>query len=202
MNVFGKALAIFSFEDYENLTENALFSVPLIVIGVFIGIAIALFATVFNKRVLGGMVRKLLSEEALSSESAKTLDELGLANNFFLRYAVKGNVSLRRVVYCREEDEFLQKQEEERKNAPSPKKFRAKSFRVDPKLHHFYIPEEQKDTAATKFEKKGTSLVALGVLLLVLFLLLIALLFALPKLMGWLDQLLGSVSSASSNDIV
>ena len=201
MNVFEKTLAILSFEDYENLTENALFSVPLIVIGVFLGIAIALFVTVFNKRILGEMVRKLLSEESLSSESAKTLDELGLANHFLLRHAVKGNVSLRRVVYCREEEEFLQKQEEERQNAPSPKKFRAKPFRVDPKAHHFYIPEDQKDTAAAKFDKKGTSYVALGISLLLLLVLMIALLFALPKLMEWLDQLVGSVSSGG-NDIV
>ena len=201
MNVFEKTLAILSFEDYENLTENALFSVPLIVIGVFLGIAIALFVTVFNKRILGEMVRKLLSEESLSSESAKTLDELGLSNHFLLRHAVKGNVSLRRVVYCREDEEFLQKQEEERKNAPSPKKFRAKPFRVDPKAHHFYIPEDQKDTAAAKFDKKGTSFVALGILLLLLLVLMIALLFALPKLMEWLDQLVGSVSSGG-NDIV
>ena len=202
MNVLGKALSIFSFEYYENLSENALFSVPLIVIGVFVGVVIALLATVFNKRILGGMVRKLLMEEALSADSAKTLDELGFKNHLLLRYAVKGNVSLRRVVYCREEEEFLQKQEEERKNAPSPKKFRAKPFRVDPKVHHFYIPEEQKDTAAVKFEKKGTSPVALGILLLVLIVLLIVLLFALPKLMEWLNQLVGSFSSENGNDIV
>ena len=199
MNVFQKSLAILSFEDYENLTENALFSVPLIVIAVFLGVAIALFVTVFNKRVLGEMVRKLLSEEASSADSAKTLEELGLVNNFLLRHAVKGNVSLRRVVYCREEEEFLRQQEEARENAPSSKKFRAETFRIDPNVHHFYIPEEQKDTAAAKFEKKGTSLVGLLIWLLLLFVLLIVILLALPKLMEWLDQLLGSFSSDANN---
>ncbi len=201
MNVFGKALAILSFEDYENLTENALFSVPLIVIGIFVGIAIALFASVFTKRVLGGMVRKLLAEEALSADSAKTLDELGLGSHVLLCHAVKGNVSLRRVVYCREEDQFLQEQEEQKQASPSPKKFKSKPFRVDPKMHHFYIPEEQKETAAAKFQEKGTSIVSLCVLLIVLVVLLTVILFALPKLMEWFDKFLGMFGS-DSNDIV
>jgi len=187
--------------EYENLTENALFSVPLIVIAVFVGIAIALLVSVFTKRVLGGMVRKLLAEEALSADSAKTLDELGFGAHFFLCRAVKGNVSLRRVVYCREEDQFLREQEELKQASPSPKKFKSKPFRVDPKTHHFYIPEEQKETAEKKFDEKGTSIVSLCIWLIVSAVLLTVILFALPKLMEWFDKFLGMFGS-DSNDIV
>ena len=187
-------------QGYENLTGNALFSVPLIVIAVFFGIAIALCSSVFTKRVLGGMVRKLLAEEALSSDSAKTLDELGFRNHLLLRFAVKGNVSLRRVVACREEEEFLQKQAEARLESKSSKKIRTKVFRVDSKAHHFYILAEQRDAAATKFEKKGTSFGALWILLILLFVLMIVVLASLPRLMNWLDQLVGMVNSGSSSN--
>lgn len=190
---------IFMDQSYENLNENSLFSVPLIVIGIFVGVAIALIVNVFTKRVLGEMVRKLLAEEVTSEASAKTLEELGLGKNPFLRHAVKGNVSLRRVVYCREEEEFLREEEKQRESADSPKKFKYKPFRIQPKEHHFYIPEEQRDTAAVKFENKGTSFVALGILLLVLLVGLIAVLFALPHLMEWLDRLVGSIGSSSSS---
>lgn len=184
---------------YENLSENALFSFPLILIGVILGIAIALFVNVFTKRVLGELVRTLLAQDVLSAESAKTMGELGFSKNFLLRYAVKGNVSLRRVVVCCEEEEFLRKQEEERENSPSSKKFRAKSFRIDSQKHHFYIPEEQRDAAAMKFEKKGTSLGAMLILLAILLVLLIVLLAALPTLMSWLDTLIGSFGSSENN---
>ena len=62
---------IFTDQSYENLNENSLFSVPLIVIGIFVGVAIALIVNVFTKRVLGEMVRKLLAEEVTSEASAK-----------------------------------------------------------------------------------------------------------------------------------
>ena len=193
---------IFSDGGYENLTENALFSVPMIVFAVVIGIAIAFVVTVFTKRVLGGLVRTLLAQEITSEDSAKTLDELGFGQNFLLKHAVKGNVSLRRVVYCREEDEFLREQEAQRKEGGHSKKVKEKAFRVNPSEHHFYIPAEQRDTAAVKFEKAGTSLVALWVWLAVLAVLLIILLFALPALMEWLDRLLGSFGSSAGENIV
>jgi len=183
-------------QDYENLSGNSLFSVPLIVIGIFVGVAIALIVNVYTKRVLGRMVRTLLSQECTSEESAKTMEELGLGANFLLRHAVKGNVSLRRVVYCREEEEFLR--EEEKQIDASSDKRKRKSFRVNPEEHHFYIPEDQKYTAEIKFEAKGSSPVALCILLVILFVGLIAILFALPKLMEWLDRLLGSFGSSSS----
>ncbi len=196
--------AFLSEGNYEHLSSGSMISVPLIVVGLFIGIAIALVASVFTKRVLGAPVRKLLSEGATSADSAKTLAELGLAKNWFLAHAFRGNVSLRRVVRCREEDEFLKEQEEKacaEENAKKARKLRAAIFRVDPKVHHFYIPEEYRDMANVKFDKKGTSIGALVLLLVLLFVALIVLLLVLPRLMGLVDDFVGTMkSAASSND--
>ena len=189
---------------YENLSSGSLISVPLIVVGLFLGVAIALVVNVFTKRVLGAPVRKLLSENATSADAAKTLAELGVDKNWFLAHAFRGNVSLRRVVRCREEDEFLKAQEEKacaEENPKKAKKLRAETFRVDPKVHHFYIPEEYRDMATVKFDKKGTSIVSLVILLLALFVALLVLLLVLPRLMGLVDDFVGTMkSAASSND--
>ena len=207
---------------YENLGSNSLISIPLIVVGLFVGIALAFVATVFTKRVLGELVRKLLAEKVFSSEEAKTLSELSLEKNIFLRRAVKGNVSLRRVVHCREEDEYYQDSEEAveaeislpdesealeiteetPKRIKKPKK---KPFRVNPKLHHFYIPEEYRDMASVKFDKKGTSWSKMIILLVILLVALILFLLFLPSLMEILNGFVGTMKNAvaeGSNKVV
>ena len=194
--------------DYEYLGGSTL-SVPLIMIGIFVGIAIAFVATVFTKRVWGAMVRKLLAEEIHSAENAKTLAELSLDRNIFLRRAVKGNVSLRRVVACREEEEFLREQErvaaeleEARANDPSLKKAkkpRVAPFRVDPDKHHFYIPEDCRSMAGVKFDKKGTSIGKLVILLLLLLICLIVVLLILPRVMTLVNDFVGTMKSATSS---
>lgn len=195
--------------NYENMGSGSGIPIPWIIVAVFMGIAFAFVATVFTKRVWGEMVRRLLSEQALSAESAKTMSELSLDKNIFLRRAVKGNVSLRRVVFCREEEEFLREQdqkaaeyEEARKQDPSlkkSKKMRSVSFRVDPDKHHFYIPEDCRDMASVKFDKKGTSIGKLILLLVLLLISLIIVLLALPRLMELLDGFVGTMKSAASS---
>ncbi|MBO5938147.1 MAG: hypothetical protein J6Q82_01430 [Clostridia bacterium] len=201
--------AFLSEGNYENLSSDSMLSLlPWLIIAIFVGIALSFVVTVFTKRVLGAMVRGMLSDEASSPEKAKTLSELGFDKNFFLRRAVRGNVSLRRVVHCREEEEFLLAQEEERaayeearKNDPSMKKWpkKVKEFRVDSMAHHFYIPEECRDMASVKFNQKGTSIGSLVVLFVLLLIFLIVLLIALPWIMEMVDSIVGTLKSAASS---
>lgn len=194
---------------YENLSSDSMLSLlPWIVIGMFVGVAIAFVMNVFTKRVLGEMVRAMLSTEVHSPESAKTLEELGLVKSFFLRRAVRGNVSLRRVVACREEEEFLRAEEEARaayeearEKDPSMKKYpkKLKAFRVDPEAHHFYIPEECRDMASVKFDQKGTSTGTLVLLFVLLAVFLIVLLIALPFIMKMIDGFVGTMKNAVSS---
>lgn len=205
------ALYLTFFEDgavYENLKigSGSLLSVRLIVIGLFVGIALAGFGSVFNKRVLGDFVRKLLGEECLDGERAKTLEELGFAQNFFIRYSVARGVNLRRVVRCREEEEYLanmerQREEYEAKRAEDPslpkyhKAFREKPFRVKADSHHFYIPEDLKGMADTKFDKKGTSWGGAWIMVLIMAIALVAVLLSLPYILNLLDEFVGGFSS-------
>ena len=193
--------------NYEYLEKGAvsLTSLRMIIVGNFIGLALACFAAVFNKRVLGDFVRKVLREEALSPETAKTLSELGYERNTCIRSSVRKGVNLRRVVRCREEEAYLleleQKQaeyEEKRKENPKLPKFKAESFRVNADEHHFYIPEEMKYMADVKFEKRGSTWLGAIVFIVVLLILAVVLFLTLPYILTVLNDWFGAVESVFS----
>lgn len=189
---------------YSNLgfDTGTIRSAGLIVFGIFIGIIIACIAMTYNKQVLGGFVRKVLSEECRSSEAAKTLSELGYVKNPFLRSAVQRNVSLRRVLHCVEEEEFYREQNEERaeyekKRAeePSLPKYRDREYIVDPSRDHFYIPEEKCDMAERKFYAKGSSWIATIVWIIVIIVAFFVLLNFLPDILSTVDDFVGSFNN-------
>lgn len=200
--------ALFADEtSYEYLEKGAvsLTSLRMIIVGVFIGLALACFAAVFNKRVLGDFVRKVLHEEALSAETAKTLSELGYARNFCIRSSVRKGVNLRRVVRCREEEAYLSEMEqkeaeyeEKRKETPKLPKFKVEPFRVNADEHHFYIPEEMKYMADVKFEKKGSTWLGAIVFVVILLILMVAAFCVLPYILTVLNDWFGAVESVFS----
>lgn len=191
-------------EVYEHLDlgSGSLLSIRMIIIGLFIGIALSGFAAVFNKRVLGAFVRRLIKEECFSPESAKTLDELGFGTNLFVRYALRsGGVTLRRVVKCREEELYCQElearrvaHEEARKADASLGKFKEVPYRTDVLADSFYIPEELRISAEFKFEAKGTSWGGIIALMIISIIMLVAVLVALPEVLGLIDDLLAGFS--------
>lgn len=202
-------LSIFGIEEqYEYLGNGSgsMTSLPMIIIGIFIGLALASFGAVFNKRVLGDFVRKLLREDVLSAESAKTLAELNYQRNPAIRSGVRKGVTLRRVVRCREEEEYLAaieakqiEYEEKRKNDPSLPRFKAEPFRVDPDQHHFYIPEEIKYMADVKFEKKGSTWLGAVVFIVVLAIAFVLLMWAMPYILSVLNDWIGWITGAGSS---
>lgn len=197
---------------YEHLHMGggSLVSIPIIVFGLFLGVVIACFAVVFNKRVPGGFVRLLLKEAALSPDTAKTLPELNCADRLYLRYAVRNSVSLRRVVRCREEEEFEAKEAEEaqayaeqRANDPSlPKRRRAKPFAVDPDKHHFYIPENLKYTAEAKFEQKGSTWLGAVIFSVIMLVVCVVLLMFLPRILQLLNEFVGGFGAGDATDFI
>ena len=99
---------------YEHIGSggSSLISWKLMIIGIAIGLALAMFGAVFNKRVLGDFVRALLSVDAHSPEQARTLEQLGYLKNTTIRSALKRGTSLRRVVKCVEEEAYLAEQQQ------------------------------------------------------------------------------------------
>ncbi len=197
-------------EYYENISTGAgtLLSVRLMIFGLCVGLCVAAFGIVFNKRVLGNIVRKILASQALSPESAMTLEELGIENSFWARYAVRKSTSLRRVVKCREEQEFDKEQAEKynqnvqaRKTDKSVARFKAFDYKINPYADSFYIPEDMKYMADVKFDSKGTSWLGACVFTLVMAVVFIASMVALPHLLSLIDSIVGSVDTTPKNII-
>ena len=190
--------------EYENLdtSSGTLLSIKTVIIGLFLGLCVAIFAAVFNKRVLGGFVRHLLREECLSPEQGKTLPELGLADKLWLRRAVKNNVSLRKVIRCREEEEYYAAQYGEEANTKPRPRYGANAFHINPDEHHFYIPEDMKYMADIKFEKKGNTWFSAIFSVIILLIAMIALLLALPYILNILNDFVGVLNPSDKSNIL
>ena len=179
--------------------KDSVFILTLI-LGILVAIAVSFFYVVYNKRVLGDFVRKVLAAEALSLESAKTLEELGASRNFFISHAVKKSTALRRVVRCKEEEEHiaaLAKAREEyeaarsegNKSAPRVKEI---PYKINPETDRFYIPEDMKYMADIKFDKTGSSwggAIFCATLMVVLMILVI---IFLPNTLDFINNLFAS----------
>ena len=161
-------------------------TIAMIVWSIYIGIMIACFVAVYQKNVVGKFVRTLLSAQATSPETAKTLEELGYGKKLGIRRHLRGKTALSSIVYVEGKD--LQ---------------RDKSGNILPAIRNkvnfdrdkFYIPEELKHRAEVRFEKKGSSLWWTLLIGIVLFFVAIAAVQFLPWFIELLENLLYVPSS-------
>ena len=88
---------------YENLgfggNSGSLINLSWAIMALCLGMVIAAVLAVYEKRGLGEFVRKLLSEECYTPESAMTLAQLGYRKNAAVRGALRGG-SLASIIDC------------------------------------------------------------------------------------------------------
>ena len=186
------------FGDYEHIeiAESSLVSLPMVAIAAVIGMCIAAIAAIFNKRYLGDFVRTLISAEALSPETAQTLEQLGYLKNTTIRSSLKNGTTLRRVIKCVEEEQYYdamkkKREEFEQTNTDPKAKFKEIPYKMDVSTAHFYIPEGLKYTAELKFEKKGTDWLSFVLVLVGSIVLALLIIWAVPELLQMTDNFLG-----------
>lgn len=202
----------FDLSQYENLGLGGggrMFSIPQMISMMLVGVLIAAFATLFNKRVLGDFVRVMLQHECHSVEKAKTLEELGYLKNSTIRGALRRNASLRRVVHCVEEENFSSEvaaqrevYEARRAQDPSLPAFVEPTYKMDVNTAHYYIAEKDKYMADIKFEKKGTNLFSLGIVIVCCVALLFVALFLLPDIFQYMDNFVGMFKELGSGKVL
>lgn len=187
--------------DNFDLGTGTLVSLKNILIGLTLGLILASFITIYNKRYIGRFVRKLLSEECISHESAKTLTELGYQKNFGIRQAIRADKPLSRWIKCVEEDEFykeMNKKREEyeaaREKDPGMPKFKEINFKRDLDTMHFYIPEDKKYTIDVKYDAKGANWVSFILVVVISIAACAFLSFALPDLIKMVDNFITVVN--------
>ncbi len=102
-------------EGYTNFSfsESQQRMLPIMVFGIFLGVFLASFYTLYIRSVLGEFVRKLNDGKIYTEEEAKTVEELGFGKNIFVRRALKNPYSLGKIVrsaenrfYLPEEDKY------------------------------------------------------------------------------------------------
>ena len=179
---------------YENFSfgTGSLISLRVIVFGLVIGIVIATVLTIIERRYLGNLVRKLISQDCLSNEKAKTLSELGCPGNYLYRSALRGGHVFGRLILQHEEpkppteEKAEEAETEEKEEPPKP----PRPAKLDFTTARFYIPEEKRYEAEARFERKGSNWLV-GALTVIGSLFLIAgLLFIVPELLRFLDNFL------------
>ena len=192
---------------YQNVNVNGFISVQTIILGVLIVLAIAAIVLYATRIAYGKLVKKLVAEGCLSRESAKTFPELDIADKMFLRFAIKHSASLRRVVFCAEEEDHFEdadirsaeyaKMREE--NPALPKKFVPKDFKIDPDKHRFYIPEDRKWAAESQFELKKNAYLKLALVVLISLAVIVCFIVFCPEIMGWINELAGKFFNNSGS---
>ncbi len=181
-----------------NLGSNGIINIHVIVFGIFIGALVAAVYSIYTKKILGEMVRKLIAAEAFSPEKSMTLEELGLSKNILIKHALKG-YTLGRVVNSIEKDEFITKtnearviyEENRKKSAKQGKRipsFPEPTFKIKPDECHYYIAEEKKYTAEMRFNANGSGYGTFFFVLLIASICVIIVYALLPQLLTLIDK--------------
>ena len=192
------------FAAYENFSVADGLGTTLrsIILALAVGIIASALLTARMRVGLGGFVKKLLREDCLSPEKAKTLYDLGYFRNPMIRRELACGSVLKMVVRCREQDEKEcnadqksdsgdKKNTEELPERPQKRTYvLQKPEKIDFTTAHFYIPEDLRYRAEIRFDEKGSSWRS-AILLTVGAVVVSALLCAfLPDVVAFVDNLI------------
>ena len=186
--------------NYTNigLDKMPLFSIRMLVLGLFIGAVIACVVQAYHKQVLGGAVRRLIERGCLSADTALSARELGYEKSPLIRSALVRSSALRSTVRCVEEERFYKEQREakeayDKKRAQEKKlpRFKEQVYVGDAMEDHYYIPEELRIRAEIRFEKKGSGWGSTVISVIILLAVFIAVLLVLPLVLQFVDNFLG-----------
>ena len=174
-----------------------------IILALAVGIIVSALLTARMRVGLGGFVKKLIREECLTSEKAKTLYELGYFRSPMIRRELERGSVLRMVVRCRERDDQespdtpkTDADEDAKTNTEALEKPQKRTYvlqkaeKIDFATAHFYIPEDLRYRAEIRFDEKGSSWRS-AILLTVGAVVVAALLCAfLPDVVAFVDNLI------------
>ena len=159
--------------EYENFNfdASAARTATTFIIAACIGVVLAALYNFYQRSVPGYVVRTILRAQALSPETAKTAEELGLAAKPLCLWELVRGTTLRRVIHSvqnEQHNETLVQNSETR----------------------YYIPEEAKYRAELRFDKKGNGVIALILTAILSGALAILLIKLLPWFLNIIDNFL------------
>ena len=179
-----------NFDTYEHLTFlNDPLTFKWLILGVYFGLVIASLVMFYNKNVLGELIRRLDEVGALDAESAKTLDELGLSKNIFIKLSLKRGNTLRKLVaIAPAEGEAC-----ERDLTLCLASVEGIKYSVD--TERFYLPQSKRDVAVGRFRRKGSGWLSVVLMAVVGLAVVIAIMKLAPSVAGIIEALIDGMSA-------
>ena len=174
----------------EIFLYNGEIKLEFIVWPIFLGICIGAFITVFVRVKLGEVVRAIIAKGAVSPDTALTLEELGMANKFFIRSALRGRSALRRVVEATDGSTVANENGE-------IVGLRVLGINEAPNLDEcrFFIADANRDRAESIYDNTNSTLLSAGITVLVSFVVAAISMVIIPNLMQMLENMLENIGS-------
>lgn len=178
---------------YDHISGSGGSITPVIMIwAIYVGVVLASAAAIYNKKFVGGIIRRIIKNGAVGEENAKTADELGIKGKLERRVLLK-NVTVGKILVLKNKESFPVKRYTG--FIGGLKKFFSLDGRekreVNLKTAEYYIPESIRAKAEIRFDDKGIR----PAVLIILFILLTAAFYlatlALPELLQFLDNAIG-----------
>lgn len=187
-----------------DLGGGELGTLAVVMIAMAVGAVIAAAWSIYDRRYIGGLVRRMLDEGCTSAEAAKTLYEFGADDKLGIRRALREGGMLSRWVRCAEADVIAgadaveadvvtgadaadaERQSDGSENGGRRSQSKAAKTGVDMDTAHYYVPPELADEARAKFSSKGSNAVGMVMVIAVLAAVLVLSAVFLPKLLGLL----------------
>lgn len=144
-------------------------TLPMIVWPLILGVIIAAVAVFLNKKLIGRFVARLLAEKASTPQSAKTFAELGIKSSSFLRFSLRREGTLRKMVKA------VDTVEEREGKSPVA-------------TERYYIPEEMAYRAERLYDPDDASVMTVLLAVLIFILVAVGLLFVVPELIQMLKN--------------
>lgn len=183
---------------YEHLevSSGSLITLRSVILGIAAGVVIAAFVASYDKRVLGSFVRRIIKDDCLSPDRAKTLSELGFMKKGGVKASLRSQNKLGRVVHCVEKEAYEREVESARlawaeAHDGSDKDFSMPPYKINFETDHFYIPDEEHYRAEIRFDGKGSGWPVLILVVLLAVVVSALVCVFLPDLLQLVDNMLG-----------
>ena len=177
---------------YDLGEMNPLMSLEVMVWCLCGGLILGALGSYFTRRDASLLVNKLITDGIHTPEKAVTLEEAGFASNLPLRLSLRAGKPLRRMLLCVNEGDFPTKK------CGFIRRFfngEREIVQTDLKTARFYLPEEMKYRAETRYNVKNVTPLDLLLSIIILIAAGFVVIYAAPKLVGFLGAFLSSFSS-------
>ena len=182
---------------YEHISigSGSLVTLQKIVLGICLGVIVAAVIVCYDKNRLGAFVRKIVKEQALWPDKAKTLPELGFYRNGGVKASLRSPHKLGRVVHCVEKEQYREKVEVARvayiAEHGNEEGFFMPEYHMDFKNDHFYIPDDLHYRAEVRFENRGSGWRAFILVCIIAVIAAALICFLLPDMIQLVDNMIG-----------